>query len=160
MSLKKKSRKSVDDAIPNDDEIIDKDEEIARLRRKLAEIEKKDKKKVKKEKTEKKKMKGKKDSSDSLAKAVVPIASSSILQKASSPILVTEPGMVTVFTACLSTPHVSHEHSPSLSQEGRDTIVVVPSGMLKCPSALTLAAAAAAMLSARGLARVQMNTRL
>ena len=45
--------------------------------------------------------------------------------------LVTESGMVTVFTSSLSTPHVRHE---------RSFIVVVPSGMLKCPSALMLTA--------------------
>ena len=55
--------------------------------------------------------------------------------KALSPMVVTESGMVTVFTAVLSTPHFSHEHSRSVSHEYfRDTIVVVPSGMLKCPS--------------------------
>ena len=53
------------------------------------------------------------------------------------PTAVTESGMVTVFT--FSTPHISHESSPSVSQERRDTIVVVLSGM--CPSALMLTAA-------------------
>ena len=62
-------------------------------------------------------------------------------EKALCPMVVTESGMVTVFTPCLSTPHSSHESSPSLSQEGRHTIVVVPSGMLKCPSTLMTCAA-------------------
>ena len=65
--------------------------------------------------------------------------------KARSPMVVTESGMVTVFTAFLSTPHSSHESSPSSSQGGLDTIVMVPSGMSKCPSAL--ADGAAPMLS-------------
>ena len=56
--------------------------------------------------------------------------------KAPTPMVVTESGMVTVFTASLSAPHASHESSPSLSQRGRDTIVVVPSGMLKWPNRL------------------------
>ena len=68
-------------------------------------------------------------------------------KKAQYPIVVTDSGMVTVFTSFLFTPHSSHEHSPSLFQEARDTIAVVPSGMLKCPSALT--PAAAAMLPAK-----------
>ena len=46
--------------------------------------------------------------------------------------VVTESGMVTVFTAVFFTPHFPHEDIP---------IVMVPSGMLKCPSALTLRAA-------------------
>ena len=64
-------------------------------------------------------------------------------KKAQHPMVVTESGMVTVFTACLSIPHSSHESSPSLLQGDRDTIEVVPSGMLRCPSALTLTAAIA-----------------
>ena len=64
--------------------------------------------------------------------------------KASFPMVVTESGMVTVFTAFLSTPHASHESSPSIPHENvRDTIVAVSSGMLKCPSALMLTAAIA-----------------
>ena len=49
------------------------------------------------------------------------------LQKAKAlfPMLVTEDGMVTVFTVVLSTLHSSY------------SIVMVPSGILKCPSALT-----------------------
>ena len=46
---------------------------------------------------------------------------------------VTESAMVTLFTALFSTPHCSHE---------LDCIVAAPSGMLKCPSALIMAAAA------------------
>ena len=65
--------------------------------------------------------------------------------KALSPMMVTESGMATLFTAFLSTPHSSHEHfassHTSFSQEAMDTIMMVPSGMLKCPSALTLTAA-------------------
>lgn len=70
------------------------------------------------------------------------------LEKAQSPMVVTESGIVTVFTAFLSTPHPSHESSPFGShgrclKGDRDTIMVVPSGMSKCPSALTLTAAIA-----------------
>ena len=54
--------------------------------------------------------------------------------KACSPMAVTESGMVTVFTVFFSTPHAFHE---------LDCIVVVPSGMLKCPPALMLTAAIA-----------------
>ena len=49
--------------------------------------------------------------------------------KAFPPMTVTESGMVTIFTASLSTPHSSHELY---------LIVVVPSGMLKCPPLLML----------------------
>ena len=45
---------------------------------------------------------------------------------------VTEFGMVTVFTSCLCTPQFPHEYI---------SIVMVPSGMLKCPSALMSVAA-------------------
>ena len=90
---------------------------------------------------------------------MVMLANDLHLKKAPTPMVVTESGMVTVFAAVLPTPHCSHESSPSLLQEGRDTIVVVPSGMLKCPSALT-DGAAAAMLPARGMVRVQTSTRL
>ena len=48
--------------------------------------------------------------------------------KALIPMLVTEDGMVTVFIVVLSTPHSSHDPL---------SIVMVPSGILKCPSALT-----------------------
>ena len=43
---------------------------------------------------------------------MVTLANELQLQKVYPPMLVTESGMVTVFTACLSTPHASHEHSP------------------------------------------------
>lgn len=59
-------------------------------------------------------------------------------EKAHSPIAVTESGMVTVFTAVLSTPHASHE---SPKTEAPKRLIREVMGMLKCPSALTLKAA-------------------